>query len=147
MGMPAQILRSDGEGEYTASSVQTYLKQKGIRHKITTPDTPQHNGVAECMNWTLLDKVQAMLLDAKLPKSYWYNALQYAAHIHNVTPTCALKDQTPKEAWSSNKPDVSSLRVFSSQAFIHIPDKHCTKLGAKSLKCTLLGYAPQQKAC
>jgi hypothetical protein len=146
MGMPAQILRSDGGGEYTTSSIQSYLKQKGIKHEITTPDTPQHNGVAERMNQTLLDKVQAMLLDANLPKSYWYDALQYVVHIHNITPTCALKDQTPDKAYSSNKPDVSSLRVFGSRAFDHIPDKHHTKLGAKSLKCTLLGYAPQCKA-
>ena len=55
--MTAQILHSNGGGEYTTSSVQTYLKHKGIKHEITTPDTPQHNGVAERMNWTLLDKV------------------------------------------------------------------------------------------
>jgi hypothetical protein len=84
-----------------------------------------------------------MLLNAKLPKSHWYDALQYAVHIHNITPTRILHDQTPEEAWSSNKPDVSSLCVFGSRTFVHIPDKHCTKLGAKSLICTLLGYVPQ----
>jgi hypothetical protein len=63
-GMPVQALRSDGGGEYTAGSVQSYLSAKGIKHEITTPDTPQHNGVAKRMNRTLLDKVRAMLLDA-----------------------------------------------------------------------------------
>jgi hypothetical protein len=67
-------------------------------------------------------------------------------HIHNITPTHALKDQTPDEAYSGNKPDVSSLRIFGSRAFVHIPNKHRTKLGAKSLECMLLGYAPQHKA-
>jgi hypothetical protein len=145
-GMAVHTLCSDGGGEYTADNVQKYLRQKGIKHELTTPDTPQHNGVAERMNRTLLDKVQAMLLNAKLPESYWYDALQYVVHIHNVTPTRALHDQTPEEAWSGNKPDVSSLHVFGSRAFVHIPDKHRTKLGAKSLVCTLLGYAPQWKA-
>jgi hypothetical protein len=56
-GMPVQALHSDGGGEYTAGSVQSYLSAKGIKHEITTPDTPQHNGVAERMNRTLLDKV------------------------------------------------------------------------------------------
>jgi len=50
-------LRSDGGGEYIAGKLQQYLKSKGIRYEITTPDTPQHNGVAERMNQTLLDKV------------------------------------------------------------------------------------------
>jgi hypothetical protein len=43
-------------------------------------------------------------------------------------------------------PDISSLRVFGSRAFVHIPDKQRSKLGAKSLECTLLGYAPQRNA-
>ena len=87
-----------------------------------------------------------MLLNAKLPESYWYDALQYAVHIHNISPTCALNEQTPEEAWSSNKPDISSLRIFGSRTFVYIPDKHRTKLSAKSLICTLLGYVPQRKA-
>jgi hypothetical protein len=47
------------------------------------------------MNRTLLDKVWAMLLDAGLPKSYWYNALEYMALLHNVVPTRTLGDMTP----------------------------------------------------
>ena len=145
-GMVVQTLRSDGGGEYTAKDVQKYLAEKGIKHELTTPNTPQHNGVVERMNRTLLDKVRAMLLDANLPESYWFDALQYAVHIHNITLTRALTDQTPEEAWSGNKPNVSSLRVFGSWAFVHIPANQHTKLGAKSLECTFLGYAPQHKA-
>ena len=86
-GKHLKVLRSDGGGEYIASAVQEFLKSKGIQHEITTPDTPQHNGVAKRMNRTLLDKVRSMLHDAALPESYWYDALVYAAHLHNVTPT------------------------------------------------------------
>ena len=59
-GMPLQALRSDGGGEYTGNTVQKYLTSKGIKHEITMPDTPQHNGVAERMNRTLLDKVRVL---------------------------------------------------------------------------------------
>ena len=85
------------------------------------------------MNRTLLNKVWAMLLNAELPESYWYDALEYTALLHNVVPTCALGDMTPEEAWSGNKPDVSRLHVFSSWAFVHIPDMHHDKLAAKLL--------------
>jgi hypothetical protein len=57
MGKRLKVLRTDGGGEYIASAVQEFLKSKGVQHEITTPDTPQHNGVAERMNCTLLDKV------------------------------------------------------------------------------------------
>jgi hypothetical protein len=56
-GKRLKVLRTDGGGEYIASAVQEFLKSKGIQHEITTPDTPQHNGVAERMNRTLLDKI------------------------------------------------------------------------------------------
>ena len=144
-GKRLKSLWTDGGGEYIAHTVQEFLKEKGIQHEMTTPDTPQHNGVAERMNRTLLDKVQSMLHDAELPESYWYDALVYAAHLHNVTPKCALEGITPDEAWSRNKPDVSRLRVFGAQAFVHVPDKQRTKLGAKSLTCTFLSYAQNRR--
>jgi transposase InsO family protein len=145
-GQRVGILRSDGGGEYIAGEAQRYLGEKGIKHEITTPNTPQHNGVAERMNRTLLDKVRAMLIDANLPQSYWYDALRYAAHIHNVTPTQALDNITPEEAWSGNKPNVSNLRMFGVRAFVHIPDSHRDKLSARSLVCTFIGLARQRKA-
>ena len=145
-GQSVKILRSDGSGEYIGSALTEYLKGKGIRQELTTADTPQHNGVAERMNKTLLDKVRSMLLDADLPELYWYDALVHATHLHNVSPTRTLEDMTPEEAWSGNKPDVSDLRVFGSKAFVHIPDSQRTKLGAKSLLCTHLGLAQNRKA-
>jgi transposase InsO family protein len=145
-GHRLKVLRSDGGGEYTGGGLGKYLEEKGIKHEITTPETPQHNGVAERMNRTLLDKVRAMLLDAGLPESYWYDALEYAALLHNVVPTRALGDMTPEEAWSGNKPNVSRLRVFGARAFVHIPDTHRSKLAAKSLVCTFLGHAQNRRA-
>jgi transposase InsO family protein len=140
-GKSVRVLRTDGGGEYVGNVSMAYLESKGIKSEVTTPDTPQHNGVAERMNRTLLDKVRAMLTEADLPEMYWYDALEYAAFIHNVTPTRALANQTPEEAWNGNKPNLSRLRVFGCRAFVHVPDKHRSKLEAKSLVCTFLGYA------
>ena len=70
----------------------------------------------------------------------------YAAHLHNVSPTRALDNMTPEEAWSGNKPDISYLRVFGSKAFVHVPASQRNKLSAKSLLCTLLGLAHDRKA-
>ena len=102
-------LHSDGGGKYIAGTVQQYLKDKGIRHEMITPDMLQHNGVAEHMNRTLLDKVWAMLTNALLPEAYWYDTLWYTAHIHNITPTWALDSITLEDAWSRNKPDISDI--------------------------------------
>ena len=113
---------------------------------MTTADTPQHNGVAEHMNCMLVEQVCTMLIDAELPDSYWWDALQYTALLHNMSLTHSLSNCTPEESWSRNKPDISCLRVFGCKAFIHIPDKMRGKLSAKSLVCTFIGYAQQRKA-
>jgi transposase InsO family protein len=98
-GKRVKILRSDGGGEYIGSAVTEYLKGKGIvKQELTTADTPQHNGVAERMNRTLLNNVRAMLADADLPNTFWFEDLTYAAHLHNLSPPRALENMTPEEA-------------------------------------------------
>ena len=68
--LKVKTLRSDGGGEYTVAHVQQYLEERSITHEITIANTPQYNGVAECLNCTLLDKTWAMLSEANLPESY-----------------------------------------------------------------------------
>ena len=47
-------LRSDRGGEYTSGEFTTFLKSQGTEHRLTTHDTPQHNGVAESLNrWVI----------------------------------------------------------------------------------------------
>ena len=55
------------------------LKQCGIVLQLTPPGTPQHNGVSEHRNHTLLDMVQSMMSLTDLPLSFWGYALETAA--------------------------------------------------------------------
>ena len=56
-----------------------HLKQCGIVSQLTPPGTPQHNGVSECRNRTLLDMVQSMMSLIDLPLLFWGYALETAA--------------------------------------------------------------------
>src|SRR5216684_1026846 len=98
------------------------------------------------LNRTLLEKACTMLSDAKLPKGYWFDALEYAVTLRNVSPTQALTDMTPEEAWSGNKPDISHLRIFGCHAFMHVLKEHRHKLASRSMECTFLGYAHNYSA-
>lgn len=49
------IFRSDRGGEFMDNELQSYLNDQGIRIELTTPDSPQQNGVAERKNRTLND--------------------------------------------------------------------------------------------
>ena len=46
-------IRTDNGGEYLGREFQYICTQEGIIHEMTSPYTPEHNGIAECYNRTL----------------------------------------------------------------------------------------------
>ena len=58
IGMKLKCLAFDNEGEYTLREFETYCTKNGIRHEKIVPSTPQHNGVAEMMNHTIIERVR-----------------------------------------------------------------------------------------
>nr|GEV33882.1 hypothetical protein [Tanacetum cinerariifolium] len=66
LGKTIKSLRSDREGEYISQDFLDHLKDHGIIPHRTPPYTPQHNGVSERRNRTLLDMVE------KTPYEVWH---------------------------------------------------------------------------
>lgn len=64
----------------------------------------------------------------------------------NRSPTFAVKNQTPEEAWSGVKPTVDYFKVFGCVSHVHVLDSKRTKLDDKSLRCVLLGVSEESKA-
>ena len=61
---------------------------------------------------TLMDKAEAMRIDAGLPDSWWEFAILHAVHIYNRTPLKRLNWRTPYEALYGEPPVINHLRVF-----------------------------------
>ncbi|GJV75218.1 retrotransposon protein, putative, ty1-copia subclass [Tanacetum coccineum] len=78
---------------------------------LTPPYTPQHNGVSERRNRTLLDMVRSMMNLTTLPLSFWDYALESATRILNMVPT-KKGDKTPYELWYGKVPNLSYLKVW-----------------------------------
>nr|GEW37040.1 hypothetical protein [Tanacetum cinerariifolium] len=91
--MTIKALRSDRGGEYISQEFKDYLKACGIVQQLTPPYTPQHNGVPERRNRTLLDMVRSMMNLTTLPLSFWDYALEATPRILNMVPT--KKRDTP----------------------------------------------------
>ena len=70
IGNPLKRLRTDNGGEYISREFKEYCSKHGIGHKLTVPSTPQHNGVVERMNQTIVEKVWCVLKLAKLPNPF-----------------------------------------------------------------------------
>ena len=104
-----KFLRSDRGGEYLSYEFGLHIKQCGIVSQLTPHGTPQHNGVSECRNRTLLDMVQSMMYLIDLPLSFCGYALETVAFALNRAPSKSIQT-TPYELWFSNKPKLSFLK-------------------------------------
>ena len=140
-----QTLRTDNGGEYLSTEFKEYLRAEGIRHELTIPKTPEQNGKAERMNRTLVESIRSMLIDANLPKKFWAECLMTVVYLRNRSPTKAVPNMTPFEAWHGHKPDVSHLRVFGCITYAHIERDDRSKPDSKARKCILLGYGTETK--
>nr|GFB64379.1 retrotransposon protein, putative, Ty1-copia subclass [Tanacetum cinerariifolium] len=104
LGKKIKALRSDRGGEYLSQEFKDYLSKNGIVQHLTSPYTPQQNGVSERRNRTLLDMVQSMFNLTTLPLSFWDYALEYDVRILNMVPTKKV-DKTPYEIWHGKAPN------------------------------------------
>jgi len=64
-----KILRTDGGGEYTSRMFEEFCVNHGIDHEVTAPYTPQHNGIAERRNRSILDIARCMYAKLTLGRS------------------------------------------------------------------------------
>ncbi|GJR59854.1 retrotransposon protein, putative, ty1-copia subclass [Tanacetum coccineum] len=137
LGKTIKALRSDRGGEYISQEFKDYLKACGIVQQLTPPYTPQHNGVSERRNHTLLDMVRSMMNLTTLSLSFWDYALESATRILNMVPTKKV-DKTPYELWYGKVPNLSYLKVWGCEALVKrdTPDK----LQQRSVKCIFIGY-------
>ncbi|GJS24853.1 retrotransposon protein, putative, ty1-copia subclass [Tanacetum coccineum] len=76
LGKTIKSLRSDRGGEHMSQEFLDHLKDHGIIAYRTPPYTPQHNGVSERRNRTLLDIVRSMMSQTTLLKSFWIMLLR-----------------------------------------------------------------------
>src|SRR5260370_31036756 len=128
-GTHVSTLHTDNGGEYINQRLKEYCDQHGILLELTVPHTPQQNGVAERANCTLTECMHAMMKDANCPMGLWAEAVCTTAYCLNQTATSANGGVTPIQAFEGITLDISHMRVFYSDAYIHCPKSE----GAKKL--------------
>ncbi|RDY11828.1 hypothetical protein CR513_03448, partial [Mucuna pruriens] len=68
-------------------------------------------------------------------------ALYTIVHVINLSPTIALNTEVPDKIWFGKDVKYDHLRVFSCNAFVHVPKDERPKLDMKTRQCIFMGYS------
>ena len=95
-----------------------------------------------------MEGTRAMLIAKSLPPSLWAVAVTHATYVRNRSPTQALGNRTPYEAWHGSKPDVLHFQEFGRDVWILRQGEKLkpSKLEPKSLKMKFVGFLDSKKA-
>ena len=61
----------------------------GIKKELPTPYNPQHNGVAERNNITIMEAVKTMIHDQDLPMHLWAEATRTNVYVQKIISQCS----------------------------------------------------------
>src|SRR6266487_6080103 len=141
-----QVTRDDRGGEFIGKEFKEFCANEGILRQHTEPDEPHQNGVAERANEDIAAGATALLVQAKLPPSFWAHAVATYVHTRNRSPTSALDGETPYFHWKGKRLDISYFRVFGCLAYVLVRKSKRKALQPHSKKCIFVGYPEGVKA-
>nr|GEZ74739.1 ribonuclease H-like domain-containing protein [Tanacetum cinerariifolium] len=98
--LKVKIVKCDNGGEFRNMEINDFCSQKGIKREFSNARTPQQNGVAERRNRTLIEAARTMLVDAKLPVTFWAEAVNTACYVQNRVLVNKSQNKTPYELFN-----------------------------------------------
>ena len=138
-----KCIRRDNGGEFVSQEFETLLREKQIKHETCAPYSNHQNRTAERAWLSLFNMARCMLLESKLPKMLWTNAVMAAAYIRNRCYNDRL-GKTPFEAMTGIKPNLSNMHVFGTACFAYI--QNAKKLDPRSKEGIFVGYDKKSPA-
>lgn len=73
-------------------------------HQKFCPHTPQQNDIAERKNLHIMETNRALVLESKVPRTFWCEAAHTAIHLINRLPTGVLDNIFPFECLHGHPP-------------------------------------------
>lgn len=140
-GSTIQHLVSDNGGEYVSKEFQEFLLSEGIQHKPGPPHSPELNGVAERANRTLCERVRCLSIQAKVPKTFWADALRHITFFINSIPcNTPAGFNSPDNINGKPQVDPKHLHPFGCLVWYKVPEVDRLKLDPKGQASILLSY-------
>lgn len=85
-------------------------------------------------------------MQAKLPNSFWAEAVNTANYIQNRCTTRSLNSGTPYERWTGRKANVNYFRTFGCKVFVSDTTPGKEKFQPRAKEGIFVGYSSESKA-
>nr|GEU39810.1 hypothetical protein [Tanacetum cinerariifolium] len=144
--LKVKIIRCDNGGEFRNKEMNDFCLRKWIKREFSNARTPQQNGVAERRNSTLIEAARTMLADAKLPVTFWAEAVNTACYVQNRVLVNKSHNKTPYELFNGRTPAIGFLKPFGCHVMILNTLDHLGKFEAKGDEGYFIGYSMSSKA-
>ncbi|GJR88526.1 putative ribonuclease H-like domain-containing protein [Tanacetum coccineum] len=141
-----KVIRCDNGTEFKNSIMNQFCEMKGIKREFSVARTPQQNGVAERKNRTLIEAARTMLVDFKLPTTFWAEAVNTACYVQNRVLIVKPHNKTPYELLHGRTPALSFMRPFGCHVTIPNTKDHLGKFDGKADEGFFIGYSLNSKA-
>nr|GFB75369.1 retrovirus-related Pol polyprotein from transposon TNT 1-94 [Tanacetum cinerariifolium] len=144
--LKVKIIRCDNGGEFRNNEMNDFCSQKEIKREFSNARTLQQNGVAERRNRTLIEAARTMLADAKLPVTFWAEAVNTACYVQNRVLVNKSQNKTPYELFNGRTPAIRFLKPFGCHIMILNTLDILGKFEAKGDEGYFIGYSMSSKA-
>ncbi|GJU81368.1 retrovirus-related pol polyprotein from transposon TNT 1-94 [Tanacetum coccineum] len=104
------------------------------------------NGVAMRKNRTLIEAARTMLIDSKLPTTFWAEAVNTACYVLNRVLVIKPHNKTPYELIHGRPPVIDFMKPFGCPVTILNTKDHLGKFNGKADEGYFIGYSMVSKA-
>ncbi|GKF51192.1 ribonuclease H-like domain-containing protein, partial [Tanacetum coccineum] len=136
----------DNGTEFKNKVMNQFCEMTSIKREFSVARTPQKNEVAERKNRTLIEATRTMLVDLKLPTTFWVEAVITACYVQNRVLAIKPHNKTPYELFLGRKPTLSFMRPFGCPVTILNTIDHLGKFDRKADKGFFIRYSINSKA-
>nr|GFA93067.1 ribonuclease H-like domain-containing protein [Tanacetum cinerariifolium] len=144
--LKVKTIRCDNGGEFRNKEMNDFCSKKGIKREFSNARTPQQNGVAERRNITLIEAAKTMLADAKLPVTFWAEAVNTACYVQNKVLVNKSQNKTPYELFNGRTPAIGFLKPFGCHVMIFNTLDNLGKFDVKGDEGYFIGHSMSSKA-
>ncbi|GKD68362.1 putative ribonuclease H-like domain-containing protein [Tanacetum coccineum] len=141
-----KVIRYDNGTEFKNCVMNQFCEIEGIKREFSVARTPQQNGVAERRNRTLIEAARTMLVDSKLPTTFWVEAVNTSCYVLNRVLVIKPHNKTPYELIHGRTPLIDFMKPFRCLVTILNTRDHLDKFDGKAGEGFFVGYSIVSKA-